>query len=242
MRRLLLAIGLSLGLAGLACGDWSGGSWQASGAASNTSNGGTGLTSIGSANQVLGVNNGATALEYKTISGTANQVTVTQAANSVTLSAPQDLATTSAPSFAGLTVVGNLVSSSASVVDAYNLSFGAVTAGSTSTLTWTEVTDRLSEFVTSSFTAITAGYYQITADAGASQTAGTGCLLIKVNGTTIIGGDQCQTGATALLTIIPVAITRILNLSASDIVRVDASATTANTTFVKLHLSIHRVP
>lgn len=141
-----------------------------------------------------------------------------------------------------VTINGAITLSSASVVDAYNASFGAVTAGSTSTLTWTEVTDRLSEFVTSSFTATTAGYYEVSVDAGASQTAGTGCLLIKVNGAEPVGGEQCQTGATALLTVIPIPLTRILNLSASDIVRIDASATTANTTFQKLHLAIRRVP
>jgi hypothetical protein len=204
--------------------------------------GGTGLSSIGTANQVLGVNNGATAMEYKTVTGTSNQITVTHSAGAITLAAPQNLGTTSSPTFGGITIVGNPVLSSASVVDAYNASFGSVTAGSTSTLTWTEVTDRLSEFVTSSFTAITAGYYQVTADGGASQTAGTGCLLLKVNAVTVNNGDACATGATALVTNLPISITRILNLSANDIVRVDASATTANTTFAKLHLTIQRVP
>jgi hypothetical protein len=49
-----------------------------------TSIGGTGLSSIGTANQVLGANNGATGLEYKTITaGTA--VSVAHAANSITI-------------------------------------------------------------------------------------------------------------------------------------------------------------
>ena len=75
--------------------------------------GGTGLTTIGTANQVLGVNTGGTALEYKTVAagtgitvtpaagvltitnagvtslaGTANQVTVSAATGSITLSTP----------------------------------------------------------------------------------------------------------------------------------------------------------
>ena len=57
----------------------------------------------GTANQVYGMNSGASAKEWKTISGTANQVTVTHAANSITLATPQSIATTSAPQFAGIT-------------------------------------------------------------------------------------------------------------------------------------------
>lgn len=48
-------------------------------------NGGTGLSSGGSANQVLGENSTATALEYKTIAGTSNQLTVSNATNLITL-------------------------------------------------------------------------------------------------------------------------------------------------------------
>lgn len=61
---------------------------------------------LGTANQLLGMNAGATALEYKTLSGTANQVTVTHAANSVTLATPQNIHTAATPTFAGLTLSG----------------------------------------------------------------------------------------------------------------------------------------
>ncbi|NLC30725.1 MAG: hypothetical protein GX765_01580, partial [Candidatus Moranbacteria bacterium] len=70
-------------------------------------NGGTGLTGYGSTNQILGMNAAGTALEYKTISGTTDQITLTNAANSLTFSLPQDIATTSAPIFGGLTLNGN---------------------------------------------------------------------------------------------------------------------------------------
>lgn len=63
-------------------------------------NGGTGLTAVGTANQVLGVNAGASANEYKTIAGTSNQVTVTHGVGTVTLSTPQDIDTSSSPTFA----------------------------------------------------------------------------------------------------------------------------------------------
>lgn len=140
------------------------------------------------------------------------------------------------------TFQGNVTLSSNSIVDAYNTSFGAVTAGSTSTLTWTEVTDRLGEFVTSSFTATTSGYYEVIAHAGASQTAGTACILLKVDGSLINGGEACNQGVTGLASILDVSVSRILNLTAGQIVRFDASATTANATFQKLTMTIKRVP
>lgn len=48
--------------------------------------GGGGLPPIGGPNQVLGLDNAGGALEYKTISGTANQIIVTHTANQVNLS------------------------------------------------------------------------------------------------------------------------------------------------------------
>ena len=47
-------------------------------------NGGTNLSALGTANQVLGVNNGATGLEYKTVSA-GTGISVTHAANSITV-------------------------------------------------------------------------------------------------------------------------------------------------------------
>ena len=67
-------------------------------------NGGTGLTAYGTANQIMGMNATGTALEYKTVSGTTNQITVTNAANSLTLSLPQNIHTAATPTFGGLTL------------------------------------------------------------------------------------------------------------------------------------------
>jgi len=58
------------------------GTWSATTIATNR--GGTGLTSIGSASQVLGVNTGATALEYKTITA-GSGITITPAAGAITI-------------------------------------------------------------------------------------------------------------------------------------------------------------
>lgn len=147
---------------------------------------------------------------------------------------------TGSPTFA-LDVNGTVRLSSNSVVDAIFLAGQAVTSGSTNTLTWTEITDRLGEFVTSSFTVVLAGLYELSVQAGASQTAGTGCLLVQKNGVTIAGAESCATGATALLTVLNPQLTRIFNLAANDIIQVRGSATSANVTFQKGTLSIKRV-
>ena len=82
--------------------------------------GGTGLTSTGTANQVLGVVNAGGSLEYKSILGTANRITVTHGANSITLSTPQDIHTGASPTFAGLTLSG-LTADRALFIDGSNV-------------------------------------------------------------------------------------------------------------------------
>lgn len=57
---------------------------------------------FGTANQLLGINAGATGQEYKTLSGTSNQVTVTNSVGGITLSLPQSIATTSTTQFTRL--------------------------------------------------------------------------------------------------------------------------------------------
>lgn len=59
---------------------------------------------LGTANQLLGVNAGGTEQEYKTLSGTNNQVTVTHGVGGITLSLPQNIHTGATPTFAGLTL------------------------------------------------------------------------------------------------------------------------------------------
>jgi hypothetical protein len=109
------------------------GTWQ--GATVSTQFGGTGRTTIGTANQMLGVNTLGTALEYKTIAngtgiglnftagqiainntgvtaltGTANQVSVSAATGPVTLSLPQNIHAGASPTFAQVTVAADPVS------------------------------------------------------------------------------------------------------------------------------------
>lgn len=61
----------------------------------------------GTGNQLLGMNNGATGPEYKSINGTSNQITVTHGANSITFALPQDIHTGASPTFTGLTLSGD---------------------------------------------------------------------------------------------------------------------------------------
>ena len=68
-------------------------------------NGGTGQSSYLNGELLIGNTTGNT-LTKGTMTGTANQVTVTNGNGSITLSTPQDIATTSSPTFAGLTVSG----------------------------------------------------------------------------------------------------------------------------------------
>ncbi len=79
---------------------------------------------LGTANQILGVNSGATDQEYKTLSGTSNQVTVTHSAGGITLALPQSIATTSSPTFAGLTASSTVSFGSESVLLNHNVWFG----------------------------------------------------------------------------------------------------------------------
>ena len=59
----------------------------------------------GTANQLLKTD-GALALGWTSLTGTANQVTVTPGASSITLSLPQSIAAASSPTFTGLTLSG----------------------------------------------------------------------------------------------------------------------------------------
>lgn len=68
----------------------------------------TSPTATGTANQLWGMNSGATAGEWKTLSGTANQVTVTHSAGGVGLSLPQNIHTAATPTFSDVTTSDDL--------------------------------------------------------------------------------------------------------------------------------------
>jgi hypothetical protein len=113
-----------------------------------------GLSSLGPANYLVGVNSGANAWEYKSISGTSNQISVTHTANAITLSTPQSIGTGNTVTFAGLTLTGlsgvlkasaGVISGSASINDLSNVAAGTATTGqllgyNTATSKWENVT------------------------------------------------------------------------------------------------------
>jgi len=102
-------IDISLSYAGQASittlGTINSGIWN--GTAIAPEHGGTGLSSVGGANTVFGINNAASGGEYKTINGTANQITVTHGVGTITLAAPQDIGTASNVQFSRTTVNQN---------------------------------------------------------------------------------------------------------------------------------------
>lgn len=61
---------------------------------------GAAVIGFGTANQIIGMNSGATAQEYKTVNGTTNQITVTHAANAITLALANNTALPGAPTAA----------------------------------------------------------------------------------------------------------------------------------------------
>lgn len=79
------------------------GTWEGTTIAVNQ--GGTGQTSYTNGQLLIGNTTGNT-LAKATLTGTANQVTVTNGTGTITLATPQDIATGSSPTFTGLTVSG----------------------------------------------------------------------------------------------------------------------------------------
>lgn len=65
-------------------------------------------TSLGTSNQMYGVNNAGTAGEWKTLLGTTNQVTITDGVGTKTWSLPQDIHTAATPTFSDLTLTDDL--------------------------------------------------------------------------------------------------------------------------------------
>jgi len=76
------------------------------------SGGGTGLSTVPSAGQILIGNTATGNLILSTITGTANQIIVTNGAGTITLSTPQNIATTSSPTFGSLTLSGGALARS----------------------------------------------------------------------------------------------------------------------------------
>lgn len=155
-------------------------------------NGGTGLSSLGTANQMLGVNSGATGLEYKTINqGTG--ITVAHAANSITIT---NAGVTSAVAGTGIgvsgatgavTITNNGVTSVAGTANQItaSASTGAVTLSLPANVTTTNLT----------LTGLTANSFLISGTGGALTTTAAptnGQLLIGSTGAAPVAATLTQ--------------------------------------------------
>jgi hypothetical protein len=147
-----------------------------------TTSGGTNLTTIGTANQVLGVNTGATGLEYKTITaGTA--ISVTPSAGAITIA---NTGVTSAVAGSGISV-----SSGTGAVTIGNtgvLSFSAGTTGltpntaTTGAVTLAGILGLANGGTNANLTAVNGGAVYSTGSALAITAAGTSGQVLTSNG------------------------------------------------------------
>jgi hypothetical protein len=95
--------------------------------------GGTGIDGSTAGNGQLLIGNGS-GFTLATLSGTANQVTVTNSAGGITLALPQSIAAASSPTFGGLTLSGGLGGTTGSFSSTLGVT-GATTLGSTLAVT-----------------------------------------------------------------------------------------------------------
>lgn len=141
-----------------------------------------------------------------------------------------------------LHVVGEILASSMTVINGRDPTGFAATAGTSNIFAWTETIDRLGEFVTSSFTVVLPGYYEVSVNSEVAGTASTGCIFLKKNGTAITGAQNCSVGPAAVALTMSNSLTWIENLAAADIISVWGSGAGATATFDNLTLSIRRLP
>lgn len=166
-----------------------------------TSNGGTGLSSIGTANQVLGVNTGASALEYKTvtagtgisITGGAGTITVANTGvTSVALAMPSIFSVSGSP----VTTTGTLTASLSNqttntVFAAPNGSTGAPTFRA---LAYADLPLKLYvENQSSPTTPVASGTNSVAIGSGSSST-GNGTLAVGAGTSAVLFGSKAFAG------------------------------------------------
>jgi hypothetical protein len=152
-----------------------------------TPNGGTGLTAVGSSNQVLGVVNASGSLEYKSIVGTASQIGVTHTANTITLTNLGLLSIAASTGTTGLTLTPTTTTGAVTQVLAGTL---AVANGGTA-LTAAPTNGQLLIGNGTGYTLAA-----LTASTGISVTNTSGSITIANTGVTSVGVSGGTTGLT----------------------------------------------
>jgi len=189
------------------------------------------------------------------LTGTANQVTVSGSTGAVTLSLPQNINTTSSPTFAGLTLNGNinigsnnLITTATSGQEGYwqlnsgvlspNTQTNSLTVGATGSLATLDVRNLLGTVATASISGKTSYAGLIVDNSGkgdlfSASSSGLTRFTISQVGNTTIGGTLAVAGGMTASTINGLTIsnngTNTLNIAAGKTLAINNSLTLAGT-------------
>jgi hypothetical protein len=199
----------------------------------STSRGGTGLGTIGTSNSVLGVTNGASGLEYKTLTAGSN-ISITHGTGSITITAT---GTT------GISSLNNVTGTSQTFVDDTNVTVVSSSAANTHTITWSgqlsvsrggtgtsSITGLIKGSGTSAFTAASSGVDYAPPTSGTSllygNNAGGFSNVTVSTGLSFSGGTLSNTGVTSVSLSLP----NIFALSTSTVTTTGTLTATLSTT------------
>jgi len=200
-----------------------------------TSRGGTGLGTLGTSNSLLGVNNGASGLEYKTLTAGSN-VTITHGTNSITISA-------ASPGSSGITSLNTVTGSTQTFVNDTNVTVVSSSVANTHTITWSgelsvsrggtgtsSITGLVKGSGTSAFTAASSGVDYAPPTSGASllygNNAGGFSNVTVSTGLSFSGGTLSNTGVTS----VGLSLPNIFTLSTSTVTTTGTLTATLSTT------------
>jgi hypothetical protein len=199
----------------------------------STSRGGTGLGTIGTSNSLLGVDNGASGLEYKTLTAGSN-ISITHGTGSITIAAT---GTT------GISSLNNVTGTSQTFVDDTNVTVVSSSAANTHTITWSgqlsvsrggtgtsSITGLIKGSGTSAFTAASSGVDYAPPTSGTSilygNNAGGFSNVTVSTGLSFSGGTLSNTGVTS----VGLSLPNIFSLSTSTVTTTGTLTATLSTT------------
>lgn len=200
-----------------------------------TSYGGTGLSTLGTSNSLLGVNNGASGLEYKTLTAGSN-VTITHSTSSITISA-------ASPGSSGITSLNTVTGSTQTFVNDTNVTVVSSSVANTHTITWSgqlsvsrggtgtsSITGLVKGSGTSAFTAASSGVDYAPPTSGTSllygNNAGGFSNVTVSTGLSFSGGTLSNTGVTS----VGLSLPNIFTISTSTVTTTGTLTATLSTT------------